>query len=100
MVLLYIIFITYILAINFYSFTLIKSQRDEATEDGQSRASGDGKIILCALLGGAIGVFSAMFALKYRLKNLLLMVLIPIFIVINVYLFILLFKSGITFFVI
>lgn len=98
MILLYIIFIVYILAINFYSIMLIKAQRDEYG-DVESRKIGDGKLILAAILGGAIALYVSMFVMKYRLKNLLLMIILPVLGVINVYFFITAFRSGFTFFV-
>lgn len=98
MILLYIIFAVYILAINFYSVLLIKAQRDEYG-DGQSPKIGDGKLIIAAILGGAIALYVSMFLMKYRLKNLLLMIMLPVLGVLNVYLFIMAFRSGFTFFV-
>ena len=97
MILLYIIFIVYILAINFYAIMLIKSQRDEY---GEESPKGDGKIILAALLGGAIALYLSMFIMRYRLKNLLLMILLPVIGVLNVYLCVTAFRSGFTFFII
>ena len=100
MLLLYIILIVYILAVNFYAFLLIKSQRDEYGDDEAKKNSGTGKIFLTALLGGAIGIYVSMFIMRYRTKNLLLMILMPVLGVINVYLFIVAFRSGITYLVI
>ena len=100
MVLLYIIFIVYILAVNFYAVILLKSQRDESCGDETQKTSGDGKLILTAILGGAIGIYVTMFILRYRLKNLLLMILMPVIGVLNVYFFIAAFRSGFTFFVV
>ena len=99
MLLLYIIFIVYILAVNFYAVVLLKTQRDESGGDEAKMNGGDGKLILTAILGGAIGIYVSMFILKYRLKNLLLMISMPVIAVLNVYLFILAFRSGFTFIV-
>lgn len=99
MLLLYIIFGVYIFAVNFYAVMLIKTQRDECGND-DSPKSGDGKLILTAILGGAIAIYLCMFFMKYRLKNLLLMILMPVIGVLNVYFFITAFRSGFTFFII
>lgn len=99
MLLLYIIFIVYILAVNFYAVILLKTQRDESGGD-ETRHTGDGKLILTAILGGAIGIYVSMFILHYRLKNLLLMILMPVIGVLNIYFFIAAFRSGFTFFVV
>ena len=100
MLLLYIIIIVYILAVNFYAVLLIKSQRDEFGEDERLKKSGDGKLILTAILGGAISIYVSMFIMRYRTKNLLLMIALPVIGVLNVYLFILAFRSGFTFFIV
>lgn len=100
MLLLYIVFIVYILAVNFYAVMLLKTQRDEFGENDSKITSGDGKIILTAILGGAIAIYVSMFIMRYRLKNLLLMILMPVIAVLNVYFFIVAFKSGFTFFVV
>lgn len=97
MVLIYTLFIVYILAINFYSFLLIKSQRDEYAETNNYRKSGDGKLVLAAFLGGAITIYVTMFIFRYRTKSLFLMLIMPIIAVLNVYLAIAAFRYGATF---
>ena len=78
MVLLYILVIVYIIAVNFYAVMLMRAQKNEEGDEDKSAHRGDGKIILTALMGGALGVYCSMFAMKYRLKNLLFMVLMPV----------------------
>lgn len=96
MVLLYVIFSVYILAVNFYAVLLIKSQRDEFGEKG-NKPSGDGKLILTAILGGAIALYVSMFIMRYRTNNLLLMILLPVVAVLNIWFFYLAYRSGFTF---
>ena len=91
MVLLYVLFSVYILAVNFYAYRLVKMQYDDF-EDGKKPA-GDGKLFLVALLGGAAAVYGSMFALKFRLGNLALMLLMPLFAVLNFYCFFLGFRG-------
>lgn len=100
MLLLYIIFTVYILAINFYSVLLLLSQKNEALEDERKLNSGDGKLILSALLGGAIGIYVTMFLTKFKLKNMLFMVLMPVLGALNVWFFVMAYRSGFTFMVI
>lgn len=97
MILLYIVFTVYIVAVNFYAVMLLKSQRDEQGDDG--KFTGDGKLILTAILGGALAIYIGMFVMRYRLKNLLLMILMPVIAVLNIYFGFLAFRSGFTFFV-
>ena len=92
MLFLYILFAVYIFAINFYAFRLLKTQRD-AWEDGSAPNKGDGKLILSAIMGGAIAVYVSMFLMKFRLSNLLLMILLPLLAVLNVYCFYLGFRG-------
>ena len=114
MVLLYILLTAYIVAINFYSFLLVKGLRDkerqaEAERQAQpllnasqsskqpTQPNADkylGKLCIAGALGGAITIYTCMFILKYKRNDLLLMVLMPLLGVLNVYLFVLLFKSG------
>ena len=117
MIILYIMLVAYILAINFYAFLLVKSLRDkekqneikkqaapisEFTQDvpnGVSASSpqGDkfiGKLLITGLLGGAIAIYACTFIFKFQRSNLLLMVLMPLLGVLNVYLFVLMFRSG------
>ena len=111
MLLLYILLTAYIVAINFYAFVLVKSLRDRERADELNRqaeplrsaANPDsqppkerylGKLLLTGALGGAITVYVCMFLLKYKRSDLLLMVLMPLFGVLNIYIFVLLFKSG------
>lgn len=100
MLLLYIVFIVYILAVNFYAVLLLKSQKDEYMDDESKMNKGDGKLILTAILGGAISIYVSMFIMRYRLKNLLFMILMPVIGVINVYLCVVAFRSGFTFLVV
>ncbi len=99
MVLLYVIFTVYIFAVNFYAVVLLKSQKDEFGENEQ-KPTGDGKIILTAILGGALAIYISMFCMRYRLKNILFMILMPVIAVLNVYLFYLAYRSGMTFLVV
>lgn len=100
MLLLYIIFIVYILAVNGYAIMLVKTLRDEYDENDKSSKTGDGKLILTAILGGAIAVYASMFIMRYRIKNLLLMIILPVIAVLNVYFCVIAFRSGFTFFMV
>ena len=111
MILLYILLIAYIEAVNFYAFLLVKSLRDadrlaaankqaeplisaanSATPPVKDRSLS--KLLLTGALGGAISIYVCMFIFKYKRADLLLMILMPLLGVLNVYLFVLLFKSG------
>ncbi len=119
MLILYILLIAYILAVNFYAVLLVKQLRDErqALEVqrqaqpliSHSVSSSDapmsdkppqkyvGKLCITGALGGAIAVYTCMFLFKFERNNLFLMVLMPLLGVLNVYLFVLLFRSGFSF---
>ena len=129
MVLLYILLIAYIVAINFYAFLQIKSMRDneekeairaeiqsdtknalptadaQATQENASTMQKQPqrnlrKLFITAALGGAITIYVCMFIFKYKRSDLLLMVLMPLLGVLNVYFWVLLFRSGFSFFLI
>ena len=118
MIILYILLVAYILAINFYAFLLVKSLRDkekeaETKQEINAMASTEesglparppekvaGKLCITGLLGGAITIYVCMFVLKYKRSDLLLMVLMPLLGVLNIYLWVLLFRSGFSFFII
>ncbi len=97
MLLLYIVIATYIAAVNVYSVMLLLSQRNDALTDESKLNSGDGKLILSALLGGAIGIYVTMFITRFKLKNMLLMIILPVIGVLNVWFFVIAFRSGFTF---
>ncbi len=126
MIILYVLLIAYIFAINFYAFLLVKTFRDkeqkaeqiarakalampmndEGEEETKSatpapvQAERPTKLYIAGLLGGAITIYVSMFLLKYKRSDLLLMLLMPLFGVLNIYLFVLLFRSGFSFFVV
>ncbi len=97
MLLLYIIFAAYIIAVNVYSVMLLLSLRNEYMLDESKLNTGDGKLILSAILGGAIGIYVTMFITRFKLKNMLLMILLPVIAVLNVWFCVLAFRSGFTF---
>ena len=95
MLILYILLVAYILAVNFYSFLLVKSLRDKErqaeidrqaaplleasqNENGTNGKSPQekylGKLFIAGALGGAITIYLCMFLLKYKRSELLLMV--------------------------
>ena len=132
MIILYILLISYIAAINFYAFLLVKTlaakereaelyrqasplidfkQEEQNGQNGQNRQNAlptpqtppqrmIGKLCIAGALGGAITIYVCMFIFKYRRSDLLLMVLMPLLGVLNVYLWVILFRSGFAFFVV
>ena len=85
-----IVVVTYIIAINVYSYLLVLTQKKQMEEHLKSSVR-DSKLFVAGLLGGALGVYIAMFTLSFRLQNLFLMVIMPILIVLNLYLVIMAF---------
>lgn len=88
-----ILIIVYLASVNFFGFILIASQK-RAEEDGETCKIKDGKVFITAILGGATGIFIAMFIYKYRLTSLPLMVFMPVIIAINVYIVIMAFSQN------
>ena len=115
MIILYALLIAYIIAVNFYAFILVKTfreqdQQEELRRQGEPLTSVNtpaqppqkylGKLLTTGLLGGAITIYICMFIFKWKRTELLLMVVMPLLGVLNVYLWILLFRSGFRFFLI
>ncbi|MGN1104175.1 MAG: hypothetical protein ACI4QI_04790 [Candidatus Coproplasma sp.] len=97
MILLYILFATYLIAVNVYSVMLLISIKNDVTSDEAKPSAGDGKLLLSAMLGGAIGIYVAMFITKFKLKDITLMILLPVIAVFNVWFTLIAFRSGLTF---
>ncbi len=91
MIFLYVLFSVYILAVNFYGFRYAKALRDG--DDGGDSRAGDGKLVLTALLGGALAVFLSLLFMRYRLNSMTLMIFLPVIAVLNVYCFFLGFRG-------
>lgn len=89
----YVLLTVYILAVNFYSFRLVKTQRDDWESGGNVYSKQDGKLFLAAVLGGAVAIYISMFAMRFRLSNLALMIFMPLIAVINLYCFFIGFRS-------
>ncbi len=112
-VLLRIVSITYFLAANVYGFILINFQKkhsqkiaemqktstqplnsesktpplSQREKDAQKEKSpiSNFKLYITGLLGGALGIYIAIFVYKYKLSNFLLMVTMPVLFAINLY---------------
>lgn len=79
-----IIVAVYFIAVNVYGFLLIMLQRKEHEECSEKHVP-DGKLFITGALGGASGIYIAMFVFKYRLTSLFLMITMPVLITVNVY---------------
>lgn len=91
-----ILFIVYLLAVNFYAFILVKSLKDKDGGGEESKAY-DSKLALAGLLGGAIAVYVCMFIYKYKQTNVLLMILMPLLGVLHIFLCVVLLRYGIVY---
>ena len=116
MVILYVLLCAYIVAVNFYAFMLVKTFREQDKEAELRRQGAPlteveheqndapqkyiKKLLITGVLGGAITIYVCMFLFKWRRTDLVLMVLMPLLGVLNVYLWVLLFRSGFRFFVV
>ena len=115
MIILYILLIAYIVAVNFYAFMLVKSLRDKDAEEEVRRQAEPlssattppqepqkylRRLLITGAMGGAITIYACMFIFKWKRTDLVLMVLMPLLGVLNIYLFVLLFRSGFGFLVI
>ena len=98
LILIRVLVITYLVAINVYSFLLIVFQKKQVEENSKQTIK-DGKLFITGILGGALGVYLAMFILSYRLSNLFLMVTMPLLIVMTVYVIIVGFQGNFGFIV-
>ena len=72
---------------------LIFFQKKQHEENLESTVK-DSKLFLTGLLGGAVGIYVAMFVYSYRLQSLFLMIVIPILIVLNAYVLIMGFTGN------
>ena len=91
-ILIRILTVVYFIAVNLYSFILLKMQKN-ARDVGEDSIR-DIRLYIVALLGGGLGIYLAMFIFKYRLKNFLLMVLMPLALVGSIYLIIMAFLNN------
>ena len=97
MLLPYILLTVYIVAVNFYAWRFIKTQRDSVDAGGP--VAGDGKLFLAAIMGGALALFASLLAMRYRLSSFVLMVFLPLIAVFNIFCFYLAYRGIWLFFV-
>ena len=89
----YVLVSVYVVAINVYSFMLLNSQK-KSEENGECSKVRDGNLFITAILGGATGIYLAIFILKFRTKSLFLMVFMPVIIVVNAFILVNGFLNG------
>lgn len=92
-----ILLIVYLLAINLYSFMLVRTQKTQINDTGETKIK-DSKLFFVGVIGGALGIFISPFILSYRKDSLLIMVVMPLLIALTVYFIALGFVSEFNFF--
>lgn len=90
----YILFIVYILAVNFFGILNLGFQKRAKEECDEDLKVTDVKLLITAAVGGALGIYVFMFIYKYRLKSFVYMIIMPLLIALHVYFSILLFRNG------
>ena len=68
----------YYLSANVFGFMIVNSQKKSEENKETCNKVTDGKIFFSSLLGGALGVYIAMFVFKHNLKSITFMVLTPV----------------------
>ncbi|MBR1983282.1 MAG: hypothetical protein IKA12_01180 [Clostridia bacterium] len=90
----YILFIVYLLAVNFFGILNLGFQKRAREECDEDLKVTDVKLLITAVVGGALGIYIFMFIYKYRLKSFVYMIIMPLLIALHVYFSILLFRNG------
>lgn len=86
----YVLAAVYTISINVYGVLLLKFQKTASEAEDEDERVSDGKLLLAAVLGGAIGIYAFMFVFKYRLKSLAFMILMPLLAALTIFLWYLL----------
>ena len=90
----YIIFSVYILAVNLFGILNLGFQKQAREYMDEDKQVSDVKLLITAVVGGALGIYVFMFIYRYRLKSFVYMVLMPLLIAIHVYLSIIVLRNG------
>jgi len=72
-----------------------KEETTRILEKFSKKPVSDLKLFLCAVLGGSLGIYIALFVFRYRLRDLSMMVLVPTILVLNIYFYLQLFTVWI-----